>query len=191
GEHNWQNALAALAIGKTIGLEQSAMLKALREFEGLPHRCQWVAQHRQVHWYNDSKGTNVGATCAAILGLQTMKPPRSIILILGGRGKGADFSPLVSVVGDHVKRVIVLGEAAPQLITLLRHQVPVTCVRSLEEAVLFADQWAVANDTVLLSPACASFDMFTDYQARGIAFMGWVDQLTTGSTVSPVVYQER
>jgi UDP-N-acetylmuramoylalanine--D-glutamate ligase len=177
GEHNWLNALAALAMGQSIGLDKTAMLTALREFAGLAHRCQWVAEIGQVRWYNDSKGTNVGATCAAILGLQSTKPRQSIVLILGGQGKGADFLPLANVVRQRVKRVILLGEAAPQLLMLLRHELPVSWVRSMEEAVLFAQASAAADDIVLLSPACASFDMFSDYQARGETFTDLVLQL--------------
>jgi UDP-N-acetylmuramoylalanine--D-glutamate ligase len=177
GEHNWLNALAALAMGQAIGLDKTAMLTALREFAGLAHRCQWVAEIEQIRWYNDSKGTNVGATCAAISGLPSTQSRRSIVLILGGQGKGADFAPLVDVVRQRVKRVILLGEAAPQLLTLLRHELPVSWVRSMEEAVLFARASAVAGDMVLLSPACASLDMFRDYLARGEMFTDLVLQL--------------
>lgn len=174
GNHNISNALAALAIGRAAGLPMAAMISALRDFEGLPHRCQWVAQKRGVDYYNDSKGTNVGATVAAIEGLGAALEGR-LILIAGGESKGAVFNELVAPVKKYCRAVVLIGTDAKVLAKVLApglatHQFIVK-KDSMEEAVQQAAEFAVPGDAVLLSPACASFDMFDNFEARGDAFI--------------------
>ena len=163
GRHNTANALAALALGQLVGLDLSAMLRVLQRFPGLPHRCQWVRERAGVIWYNDSKATNVGATLAAINGI----PARKLVLIVGGQGKGQDFIPLRNAVTEHCRAVVLMGEDATRLQTVLADTVPLITVSSMNEAVTEAAKLAQADDAVLLSPACASFDMFNDYVQRG------------------------
>ncbi len=174
GRHNTANALAALALGQLVGLERSAMLNVLRHFPGLPHRCQWVRERQDVIWYNDSKATNVGAALAAITGV----PAEKLVLILGGQGKGQDFTPLRDAVAQHCRAVVLLGEDADCLQQVLTDTVPLITVNSMIEAVSEAANQAQANDAVLLSPACASFDMFHDYVQRGEHFIQAVEALT-------------
>ncbi len=174
GRHNAANALAALALGTAIGLPLEAMLETLRLFPGLPHRCQRVAYAHGVEWYNDSKGTNVGATCAAIQGLEGKG---KLILIAGGEGKGADFQPLAEVVLGRVKAVIVLGRDAPLLKQALSRVTPVIRAGEMREAVVKAAELANPGDVVLFSPACASFDMFRNYVHRGEAFTTTVQEV--------------
>lgn len=169
GIHNWLNALAALAIGYSINLPMTAMIKALKAFPGLPHRCQWVAEKNGVIYYNDSKGTNVGATVAAIKSLgHTTKG--KLILIAGGLGKNADFSPLRPAVADYVRVVILIGQDAPILEKTLNDVTQCINTDSLKNAILTAQKMAQPNDAVLLSPACASLDMFKDFEQRGDVF---------------------
>ncbi|TCO76198.1 UDP-N-acetylmuramoyl-L-alanine--D-glutamate ligase [Chromatocurvus halotolerans] len=177
GRHNLANALAAVAIGHSAGLPMAAMLSALRDFQGLPHRCQLVAVHRGVRWVNDSKATNVGAARAAIEG---MGQGRNLVLIAGGRGKGGDFTDLRQPVAAHCKGVLLIGETAGQLARDLGDAVPVRHCDSLQQAVQAAASMAVAGDCVLLSPACASFDMFRNYGERGDAFAAAVRDLRGG-----------
>lgn len=178
GQHNVLNVLAALALGTALELSMSAMLAALRDFSGLPHRCQFVREHAGVLWYNDSKGTNVGATLAALNGLGVKQVDRAkIVLIAGGVGKGADFSLLRPVVKRFVRKVIVFGEAARQLEVTLRDYVETERVKDLTEAVDVADLAAVRHDIVLFSPACASFDMFENFEHRGAVFEALVREL--------------
>ena len=165
GRHNFMNALAAIALGRAAGLPQDAMLKALRQFEGLPHRCQWVANIGGVDWINDSKGTNVGALLAS---LQGMDGP--IVLLAGGQAKGGDFSPLAPVLSEKVKLAVLFGEDAGHIEQAIREQVEVAQVADLRKAVNLAASVAVAGDTVLLSPGCASLDMFRNYEDRGEQF---------------------
>lgn len=170
GAHHLQNALASLAIGHAIGLPFSATVRVLQEFSGLPHRCQWVRSVNGVTYYNDSKGTNVGATRTAIASLGE-KIGKKIILIAGGQGKGADFSYLKEVVGAYVKQLVVIGQDAFLLKQNLATVVPTLEATSLEEAVMRAAESANPGDCVLLSPACASLDMFRHYEHRGEVFM--------------------
>ncbi len=173
GQHNVANALAALAMGYAIGLSMSAMLMALRTFVGLPHRMQVVQRQQGVLWINDSKATNVGATLAAIRGL-----PGPLVLIAGGEAKGADFGPLAHAMTEKVKAVLLFGKDAELIKKSIENRVEVHECHGLEQCVKQAHQMAVSGDTVLLAPACASFDMFADYQARGDAFIVAVNQVS-------------
>lgn len=174
GRHNLANALAALAMGEACGLPQANMLECLRHFEGLPHRTQLVRERRGVRWYNDSKGTNVGATLAALEGLHHPTGSGRAVLIAGGDGKGADFTDLGPVVERTTRAVVLIGRDAPALGEALEGCTVLVPARTLEQAVQVAANLALPGDHVLLSPACASFDMFRDYQHRGEVFMAAV-----------------
>jgi len=174
GRHNLSNALAALTIGHAAGIDMPAMLQALREFSGLPHRCQWITELAGVSYYNDSKGTNVGACKAALLGLGKAN---NVILIAGGQGKGGKFSDLKDAFIKHGKLLIVFGEDADLIAKALQEIVTTKKVASLQEAVKLASKQAESGDIVLLSPACASFDMFENYEKRGEAFIDAVEAL--------------
>lgn len=176
GRHYQANALAALAIGFSLGLPVDPMLQTLTTFKGLAHRCELVRDRMGVVWYNDSKGTNVGATLAAMAGLGGVIQGR-LILIAGGLGKNADFSPLVPVMEQYVKTVILIGDAAPILAETINQRVPVQFAKSMEEAVQLADRAANPDDCVLLSPACASYDMFKNFEHRGQVFSALVNAL--------------
>jgi len=178
GAHNQSNALAALAIGQAAGLPMDSMLNTLRGFTGLPHRCQWVLRHAGVDFYDDSKATNVGAALAAIEGLgQDMTG--KLILIAGGDGKGADFAPLRGPVADYCRALVLIGRDAALLEQALYGSVPMVRVDSLDEAVLQAAARARSGDAVLLSPACASLDMFRNFEERGQVFAAAVRRLPT------------
>lgn len=176
GQHYQANALAALAIGHGFGFHMSSMLETLRLFKGLPHRCQLVREREGVYWYNDSKGTNVGATLAAVEGLGS-EVEGKLILIAGGISKSADFSPLMPSIEKYVKTIILIGEAAPILASMIGNRVDTQFAQSMEEAVFLSDKAASAGDSVLLSPACASFDMFKNFEHRGNVFMEIVKAL--------------
>src|SRR5579872_6197752 len=176
GRHYQANALASLAIGYGCGLPMEAMLQTLKEFKGLAHRCQLVRERRGVFWYNDSKGTNVGATLAAIDGLGP-EIQGKLVLIAGGLGKNADFSPLLPAIEKYVKSVVLIGEAAPILAEVLGDRVEICFAKTMEEAVAKADSLAQPDDSVLLSPACASLDMFKNFEHRGEVFMRVVQGL--------------
>lgn len=176
GKHYQANALASLAIGHGYGFPMEAMLQVLREFKGLPHRCQFVRELNGVRWYNDSKGTNVGATQAAIEGLGS-EIPGKLILILGGVGKNADFRTLLPVVEKYSRHVVLIGEVANELAEVLGDRVAHSFAGSMQEAVEQAAANAQSQDSVLLSPACASFDMFKNYEHRGEVFTGIVEGL--------------
>ncbi|MFP4161452.1 MAG: UDP-N-acetylmuramoyl-L-alanine--D-glutamate ligase [Ectothiorhodospira sp.] len=165
GRHNLSNALAALALARAAGLPRKSSLEALGGFAGLPHRCQWVARVRGVDWYNDSKGTNLGATLAALSGLEG-----PVVLIAGGQGKGQDFTPLREAVRGRARGVVLLGQDAARIESALNGTVPVIRAPDMEQAVAEAGRLAQAGDSVLLSPACASFDMFRGYAHRGEVF---------------------
>ena len=170
GKHNVVNALAALALGQEANISLEAMLVALQEFPGLPHRSQWIAEKNNVTWYNDSKATNVAAAIAAINGIQA----NEIILIAGGQAKGQNFSPLKEVVKNKVKHLILLGEDAEFLKHELSAYTAVTMVDNLSQAVKKANEIATAGNAVLLSPACASFDMYSGFEQRGELFVAAV-----------------
>lgn len=174
GQHNVANALAALALGRAAGLPWEPMLQTLRTFPGLPHRCQWVREVAGIPWYNDSKGTNVGATVAAINGLG---PTGKVILLAGGVGKGADFTELAPVMKRFGKLAVLFGEDADKIALVLTPVVKVLRANSLQEAVLLARANAEPGNLVLLSPACASFDMFDNYEHRGAVFAQSVREL--------------
>lgn len=176
GRHYQANALAALAIGHGFGLPMEPMLETLVKFKGLPHRCQLIREHNGVAWYNDSKGTNVGAALAAIEGLGS-EIEGKLILIAGGVGKNADFTPLVPAITQYVRATILLGEAAPILAEVLSDRVDISFADSMAEAVALADKFALPGDSVLLSPACASFDMFNNFEHRGEVFTEVVQAL--------------
>lgn len=171
GMHQYENALAALALGNAAGIELDAMVETLKNFEGLQHRCQLVKEKGGIKWFNDSKGTNVGSTIAAIEGLGPICPGK-IILIAGGLGKNADFSPLTIPVKKHVKSTILIGQDAQEIESKLNGCCEIKHAGfSFEEAIRIAKQSAKSGDFVLLSPACASFDMFKNYEHRGEEFI--------------------
>lgn len=172
GRHNLQNALAAIAMADALGITQEAQYKALTTFQGLLHRTQFVADNHNITWINDSKATNPGACLAALEGLQG-----PIILIAGGDGKGADFSMLSDAIATHVSLVILLGQDTQRFNDEAVSITPVEMVESIEQAVEVASKRAVAGDTVLLSPACASLDQFKNYQERGNRFIAAVKEL--------------
>jgi len=171
GQHNQLNALAALALGQQAGLAIEPMLSTLRQFSGLEHRCSQVLTNDGICWLNDSKATNVGATLAALDGLSGRG---QLIVIAGGDAKGGDLSPLVEPFSSKVCQLIVIGQDK-QLFCDIYPQAQ--CCDTLEDAVKLAASYANAGDTVLLSPACASIDMFTNYIARGQAFIKAVEGL--------------
>ena len=172
GRHNAANALAALALGEAGGLSQAAMLQTLREFTGLPHRSVCVRERRGVAWIDDSKGTNVGATLAAVAGMDG-----PLLVIAGGDGKQQDFAPLAAAFRHKVKRVLLIGRDARQVAAALHGVCELEFCASLESAVAAAAESALPGDTVLLSPACASLDMFRDYGHRGEVFAAAVRSL--------------
>jgi UDP-N-acetylmuramoylalanine--D-glutamate ligase len=167
GSHNLANALAALALGSAMALPMPAMLSALQEFKGLPHRCRLVRVLNDVRWFNDSKATNVGACVAAIAGLAGSGP---IVLIAGGVGKDQDFSELSDSLKSAVRAVVLIGEDAKQIAAVVPASISQTYAENITDAVKQAQQLAHAGDSVLLSPACASFDMFSGYAERGEKF---------------------
>ncbi|RDH81701.1 MAG: UDP-N-acetylmuramoyl-L-alanine--D-glutamate ligase [endosymbiont of Galathealinum brachiosum] len=174
GTHNLSNALAALALGEAASISMQDMLVALKSFTGLEHRTQWVAEKNHVTWVNDSKGTNVGATLAAITGIQVKN---KLILIAGGIAKDADFMPLRSAVCENVRTVVLIGKDAPQIENVLQGCVPVFYAKDMADAVHIAADLSHPDDTVLLSPACASFDMFDSYEHRGEMFVKEIKDL--------------
>jgi UDP-N-acetylmuramoylalanine--D-glutamate ligase len=174
GRHNWLNALAALALVWPWVDDHRPLLPVLRTFAGLAHRSQPVRCLDGVDYIDDSKGTNVGATLAAIRGVTG-----PVVLIAGGQGKGQDFAPLAEALVAKARGVILLGVDAPQIAQVLNGVVPVRLVTSIEEAVSVAAEWAQPGDTVLLSPACASLDMFSSFAERGDRFVRAVGELGT------------
>lgn len=170
GTHNIANALAALALGEALDLPMPAMLTALQTYTGLPHRMQWVGECHGVNWFNDSKATNVGAAVAAIEGV----PGDSVILLAGGQGKDQDFSPFGAALAKRVKAVVLMGEDAALLAEVIPASVTISYADDMTAAIELAASHAVQGDAVLLSPACASFDMFNNYEHRGEVYMAAV-----------------
>ncbi|WP_303293657.1 UDP-N-acetylmuramoyl-L-alanine--D-glutamate ligase [Marinobacter sp. ST-43] len=175
GRHNISNVMAALALGHAAGLAMEPMLEVARSFRGLPHRCEFVRNLNGVDYINDSKGTNVGATVAAIESL--VPDSGKVILIAGGDGKGADFQPLAEPVAACCRALVLIGRDAGKISEAVGVSVPQYRATSLQEAVSLARQAAEPGDRVLLSPACASFDMFQDYNDRGEQFRALVEGL--------------
>ncbi|WP_285962425.1 UDP-N-acetylmuramoyl-L-alanine--D-glutamate ligase [Pseudomonas tohonis] len=176
GAHNQANALAALALGHAVGLPMEPMLETLKTFTGLAHRCQWVREREGVAYYDDSKATNVGAALAAIEGLGADIDGK-LVLIAGGDGKGADFSGMREPVAGFCRAVVLLGRDAELIARALGDAVPLVRVQTLDEAVSRAAELAVRGDAVLLSPACASLDMFKNFEERGRLFAQAVEGL--------------
>ena len=173
GLHNALNCQAALLLGRACGANWAPMLRAASEYEGEPHRMAFVRSIRGIDFFNDSKGTNVGATAAGLEGLG-----RRIVLIAGGVGKGQDFEPLVPVIKRHVSAVILIGQDAPLLSQVLApSEVPCVLARDMQHAVANAFEQAQEGDAIVLSPACASFDMFNNYPHRGQVFVDVVMDL--------------
>lgn len=175
GRHNHANVLACFALGEIAGLSREAMCHAARAFAGLPHRCEWVAERHGVRWINDSKGTNVGATLAALDGIES-----PVILLAGGQSKGGDFAPWRGPLADKGRAVLLYGEDAGIIavdLAVLKDQLEIRQFRDLDAAVTAADELARPGDTVLLSPGCASFDQFSGYVQRGEHFAALVRAL--------------
>ena len=177
GWHNAANAMAAMALARAAGAAYAPLVETVGTFQGLPHRLEKVGTVRGVDYYDDSKGTNVGATIAALRGLA-----RPVMLIAGGVGKGQDFAPLAEPVGEYARRVLLIGEDAGRIESAIAPSgVATERCATLEAAVAAAARHARAGDVVLLSPACASLDMFRDYKHRGDAFAAAVKALGTGN----------
>jgi UDP-N-acetylmuramoylalanine--D-glutamate ligase len=171
GRHNQFNALVAYALGSEAGLDPLSMQATLARFSGLAHRCEWLGEYRGVNYINDSKATNEGASIAAIEGLcDAADTEKRLVLIAGGDAKGASFDLLPTVVANHVKHLVLLGQSKLELEALLSEHVECTVVDTMAEAVDRASSLASAGDTVLLSPACASLDMFDNFEHRGRVF---------------------
>jgi len=170
GVTDLQNALAAMAIARSAGISYLAIIEVLKNFKGLEHRCELVANFRNVKWVNDSKGTNVGACDAAISSLTHSSNERTIILIAGGDSKGSDLNLLRKNIKQHVKSLLLIGKDAQIFKKHFEKLVPCEVYSSLEETVQRASELSEAGDTVLLSPACSSLDMFKNYQDRGDQF---------------------
>lgn len=169
GMHNVANALAAMAVASVLGVSHDAMSRTLKAFRGLPHRCQLVAEAGGVRWIDDSKATNVGATAASIAGLSG-DGERRLILIAGGDAKDADFTALAEPLRRHVRVLVLIGRDAPRIAAVTPDTVEMVRAKSMACAVDAARNHAREGDTVLLAPACASFDMYANYEARGDDF---------------------
>jgi UDP-N-acetylmuramoylalanine--D-glutamate ligase len=176
GQHNWENALAACALSQAVGIPSPVWISVLKQFSGLEHRSQWVRTINNVDYINDSKGTNIGATLSAITGIGPTLSGK-IVLIAGGLGKGADFNALKPAISKYVQSLILLGTDAPLIAETMKEIVPISFVQNMDEAVKSARKQAQKGDVVLLSPACASLDMFRDYTHRGEVFMAAVNEL--------------
>ena len=172
GLHNQANALAALAAGELLGFDMAAMLQVLDEFPGLPHRMQFVARKGAVDFINDSKATNIAAAVASIESVNGM-----VVLVAGGEGKGGDFAELAAALENKLRAAVLIGTDAAAIASALDTVMPVYFAQDMEDAVLQAAAFAESDDTVLLAPACASFDQFENYAARGDAFCTVVEAL--------------
>ncbi|MFX1679327.1 UDP-N-acetylmuramoyl-L-alanine--D-glutamate ligase [Mitsuaria sp. CC2] len=178
GRHNAANALAALALATSIDCPLAPMLHGLREYQGEPHRVEFVTSIKGVDFYDDSKGTNVGATVAAVMGLGADRAPAKLVMILGGDGKGQDFSPLATPIALHARAVALIGRDAPQIEAALQDSgVLMHRHDSLEAATRWSLAQALSGDSVLLSPACASLDMFRNYAHRAEVFIATVREM--------------
>ena len=179
GTHNVANALACLALGEAIGLPMDKMLETLKNFKGLEHRCEFVKEVNGVRYYNDSKGTNIGATLAALDGLGAAIEAQGgqVAIILGGQGKGQDFTALRESLQKYAKVAVLMGEDRSIIENAIAGTTTLLHAASLQQAVELCQQHTHAQDVVLLSPACASFDMFTGYPERGHRFVEYVNAL--------------
>lgn len=179
GTHNVANALACLALGEAIDLPLDSMLETLKTFKGLEHRCEFVKDVNGVRYYNDSKGTNIGATLAALDGLGAAIEVKQgkVAIILGGQGKGQDFTALRESLSKFAKVAVLIGEDRPVIEKAIEGTTTLLHAESLAEAVALCQQNTQPNDVVLLSPACASFDMFSGYPQRGHQFVALVNEL--------------
>ncbi len=175
GRHNWANGLASMAIAHALGIGRDAIVDALKNFAGIPHRSQFVAEIDGVEYVNDSKATNVGAALASIEGRD-----RPVVLIAGGQSKGADMTIMTDALRRKVRHVLLFGEDAPLLEAAWRGATEIERVRDMREAVVRAYECAEPGDCVLLAPACASFDMYPKFEARGDDFMARVRELEHG-----------
>ncbi|MCP3687107.1 MAG: UDP-N-acetylmuramoyl-L-alanine--D-glutamate ligase [Gammaproteobacteria bacterium] len=175
GQHNWANCLAAMALAESINVSRPAIISALKNFSGIAHRSQWVADIDGVEWVNDSKATNVGAAMASIKGRSN-----PVILIAGGQSKNADMSVMQPVLQQHVKQVLLMGEDAGRIEQAWHGVVAIERVDNMQQAVTRASQIGESGDCVLLAPACASFDMYAKFEARGDDFTQCVKGLDHG-----------
>lgn len=172
GRHNWANCLAAMALASTLKISRQAIINAMVEFKGIPHRSEWIAEIDGVEWVNDTKATNVGAALASIEGRD-----RPIILIAGGQSKNADMGVLFDAIKLKVKLVLLMGVDADRIEQAWLGAAPIERVENMANAVTLANQRALDGDCVLLAPACASFDMYPKFEARGEDFANHVRQL--------------
>ena len=172
GRHNQENGLAALAAGELLGFGLPAMLQVLDEFPGLPHRMQFVGRKGSVDYINDSKATNVAAAVASVESIDNM-----IVLVAGGEGKGGKFKNLAAALENKLRAAVLIGTDADRIADALDTVMPVYFARDMQDAVEQAAAYAESDDTVLLAPACASFDQFENYAARGDAFAAAVGAL--------------
>jgi UDP-N-acetylmuramoylalanine--D-glutamate ligase len=170
GAHNEENLMAAIGLCYSIGIDPQEALRAAKDFKAGDHRLEFVGRFKGVNYYDDSKGTNSGAVVAALSGF----PQKSVILILGGRDKDMDFSPLIEPVRQKVKKLILIGESKDRIKNRLKGTAPMAKAQTMEKAVEESIRSAAPGDTVLLSPACASFDMFKNYKERGEVFQAEV-----------------
>ncbi len=177
GRHNLENAMAAALAAVLMGASAAQIQSALDSYGGLPHRMQHVGEHAGVRFYNDSKATNVSAVAGSLSGF-----PGQYVLVAGGRHKGAPYSPLRAVLDHHARAVVLLGEAADQIAADLDGVAPVRRAETLEEAVVVAAELAQPGEAVVLSPACSSYDMFTNFEKRGDAFAAAVARLGGGAS---------
>jgi UDP-N-acetylmuramoylalanine--D-glutamate ligase len=175
GRHNLANAMAALALGEASGIPMDAMLQELGEFRGLPHRMEFVTESKDVVWYDDSKGTNLGATLAAVQGVS-----QPLVLIAGGDAKGQDFAPLADALVGKARALVLLGKDAGLIESAVADRVPVKRVKDMDAAVSAAAALAQPGDMVLLSPACSSLDMFENFEHRGRVFAAAARRLAGG-----------
>lgn len=179
GKHNWMNALAALALGEAVGLDKQVMLTTLQQYSGLAHRCEFIDEVNGVRWINDSKATNVGATLAALTGLQETING-NVHVILGGEGKGADFTELSDVLNSIAGLIVCFGKDGAQIAAVNRRS---KMVENLEQAVELIAKNAAPHDLAILSPACASLDMYPNFMARGDHLRQLVATLRSNSAI--------
>jgi len=175
GLHNLENIACAIACAKADGVADAAIQKTLDTFQGLPHRIEWVAEIDGVQYYDDSKGTNVGAVVMSLASFD-----QDVVLILGGKDKGGDYAPLRPLLKNKARAIVVLGEARDKIVSSLQGATEIVTVASMREAVQASRRLAVPGGTVLLSPACSSFDMFKDYHDRGMQFQKAVLEMRNG-----------